>query len=989
MMRAMFGLRRRPFGLSPVITCLVGVVAAAAVLWPIAASGQTRAVQRASAPPSTGTYPGLSFRLQGCDLPAATTLPISGKFICPDADYSDGNLGKNWSELDLVPHRILITAGNSAPATQTYTFQIAADYSQTNNANVTHLGYDFIENGFEATSSDCQNVQISDPQVVDGTVPANQTVFRRITVTQAQNKTCQLDLYIRLGIGAHLFPGSSLHSELLNDPGTGGIGDTSGIGEKTNSIPTNEVAPQSISKDMSATRDASQTWNVTKSATPSTIDFGDVCSQSFSNTKGVEVKVTWTKLSLTPDGNVHLVTNITASNPSHRTITVSVSDQLYSGTDQTTPVGSPVVIGPVDVPPDTASFALTPASGLEQVVASSATHFNDVATATYTDKDTGIPVPGTATAGADADVGAGTASDSTVDITDSESISGTGLTFAVATPSLGAFTGGYVHDTYTTGPVGWASGTPSQTDTGDVTFSKTIKLDPAQVTSGTLTDTAYLTGSGGFTAQSLPLNVSISSSKTVTLTITKNIPNVLQGSETQSFTFNVYNSSNVNVATKTLSFIAGNTQKSVDVTGLAPDTYTVKETTATGWQPQTDQVVDLTSACSSGATFTNVLDAANAKAVKVTDPTGYEQGWDMTLKGPGLPTAGETVTTNSSGNAIFLADLQEGSYTITEASKTGWTQQPGATGCSFTVSYPADSGKLFTCTITNKSRGHIDVHKTVSGAAPSGTQYFTFTLRQGATPIIGHPGTILETKTANAANSGNISFAYDLVPGTTYQLCEEILAGWQSNLGGVNAFVPEQFLLNGTTLNPAVDNSPVCVNFSLTPAETATTKTFNVDNTPPPGGRALTIGYWKNHGSCSSSSGKNTRGQLDTVLASFPIASGTTHGVFIGELYVDTCAEAVAILDKSTVNTNKKMASDPAYNLAAQLLAYRLNIQAGAGTCANAISAASAAQTLLAKYHFNGTGSYTSGANKMSAADQSLANSLANTLDRYNNDLLC
>src|SRR5439155_17569713 len=170
-----------------------------------------------------------------------------------------------------------------------------------------------------------------------------------------------------------------------------------------------------------------------------------------------------------------------------------------------------------------------------------------------------------------------------------------------------------------------------------------------------------------------------------------------------------------------------------------------------------------------------------------------------------------------------------------ETSKTGWTQQPGAVGCSFTVSYPADSGRLFTCTITNKSRGHVGVHKTVRGAAPSGTQAFMFTLRQGATPIIGHPGSILETKTANAANSGNISFAYDLVPGTTYQLCEEVLAGWQSDLGGVNAFVPEQFLLDGTTLNPAVDNSPICVNFSLTPAETATTNTFNVDNTPPPG----------------------------------------------------------------------------------------------------------------------------------------------------------
>jgi len=65
---------------------------------------------------AAGTYDGLSFRLQGCDLPVSTVLPIAGKFICPDAAYTDGNLGKNWSELDLVPHRIIIDAGQSAPA---------------------------------------------------------------------------------------------------------------------------------------------------------------------------------------------------------------------------------------------------------------------------------------------------------------------------------------------------------------------------------------------------------------------------------------------------------------------------------------------------------------------------------------------------------------------------------------------------------------------------------------------------------------------------------------------------------------------------------------------------------------------------------------------------------------------------------------------------------------------------------------------------------
>jgi len=40
----------------------------------------------------------------------------SGKFIRPDAAYTTGNLGKGRDELDLVPHRATLTAGNSAPS---------------------------------------------------------------------------------------------------------------------------------------------------------------------------------------------------------------------------------------------------------------------------------------------------------------------------------------------------------------------------------------------------------------------------------------------------------------------------------------------------------------------------------------------------------------------------------------------------------------------------------------------------------------------------------------------------------------------------------------------------------------------------------------------------------------------------------------------------------------------------------------------------------
>jgi hypothetical protein len=66
------------------------------------------------------------------------------------------------------------------------------------------------------------------------------------------------------------------------------------------------------------------------------------------------------------------------------------------------------------------------------------------------------------------------------------------------------------------------------------------------------------------------------------------------------------------------------------------------------------------------------------------------------------------------------------------------------------------------------------------------------------------------------------------------------------------------------------------------------------------------------------------------------------------------CMKAVRLLDKSTIDTGKKMASNATFNLAAQLLAADLSIKAGALTCPSAVSAVTDAQTLLAAVHFNG-----------------------------------
>ena len=80
----------------------------------------------------------------------------------------------------------------------------------------------------------------------------------------------------------------------------------------------------------------------------------------------------------------------------------------------------------------------------------------------------------------------------------------------------------------------------------------------------------------------------------------------------------------------------------------------------------------------------------------------------------------------------------------------------------------------------------------------------------------------------------------------------------------------------------------------------------------------------------------------------------------------------------------KKMASDPLFNMAAQLLAAKLNGVAGAShACID--NTITQAEALLGKYGWNGL-TY---APKLTAADAATANSLNTTLNKYNNGLLC
>ena len=924
-------------------------------------------------------------------------------FICSEttqgagyADYS-GNAGKGWNELDLVPFRLDLDAGTSAPASQTYTFAVALD-----GKDVGRPGYDIVTkptlNDNLSSSTGCSlgtiSAQLTKAPGFGGT---DETIYRLVTMTQSRGAKCVLDFDGRLAVGSHLYPGASLHGNYANEALTQTGQDRS--------IPVNEIQPQEISKDMTATRGSDHAWNITKGATPLELDLGETCAATNGDVSGaVTVKVEWEKLAATPSGDVTIITNIYATNPAHRSVIVNVTDRVYEGTTQTTLVDDENS-GDVTVAAGETDLILT-----HTVTTSSAsTTFNDVATATYKDAlFPDVPIPGTTEATASATVqNTGPVTNASAVITDSESITGTGLTFSVDSTSAGSASGNlttvapfgqagavaYTLGTPTTGPVYWVSA--SQTGNGSVEFNKTVYFDGPGVASGALSDTASLAANNGGTAGPVGASTTITSSVAVDLTLSKTITsNVLQGTETATFSFAVKDSNGVAIQGSPFSIQFGasdpiNVAKTTSIDDLPADEYTVTETAPSGWSAGGSIDVDLTppplSQCSGTATFTNsFVDTASARVKKVTDPAGHESGWEFELYQDNAPAGAgsedtllDTKTTSGTGFVSFSTQLGEGSYYILETEQSGWTNEGGSPQCAFSVDLPANANDEFSCTFTNTSRGEAKVIKTVSGGAPTGSQSFTFQLRQGASTT--SEGTTLETVAANAGNGGQITFTTQLIPGQHYQLCEAVLPGWNTSLNG-GLFVPGS-MLTPILPNPDVNNVWVCTDFI---AKFNDTTTFTVDNTPPPGGRALTIGFWKNWASCSKSAGKQAN-TLDTILGSFP-----GGGVNIGTLFVNTCQEAVRILSKQEVTTGKNKASDPAYNLAAQLLAARLNVQAGAGICPAAQTAIDQGQGILDgpppanAVTFTGAGTY---AKKGTFATD--ANNLANVLDRYNNNNLC
>jgi hypothetical protein len=391
-------------------------------------------------------------------------------------------------------------------------------------------------------------------------------------------------------------------------------------------------------------------------------------------------------------------------------------------------------------------------------------------------------------------------------------------------------------------------------------------------------------------------------------------------------------------------------------------------------------------------TFTNTK-RATLVVVKSTDPVTDSQDFAFTTSGPGL--TGFSLDTDGADQALPASrsfEVVPGAYSISETlpvagwdfarvacvSSSGSSTVPAASSTVPLAMVTLAAGDTVTCTYGNVKRSSIAIAKTVNGQAVAGTSTFDFEVRQGASPTT--VGIVVGTGLADAANGGNVTIrpvaggtdALLVRPGV-YQICEYILPGWNNPLGSAS-FVP------GLALDSTTDNAFQCLDVTIAAGQNLR---YSLDNRPPPGGQAKTIGFWKNWASCSRSSGKQ-KPVLDQALALLP------SGILIGKLTVATCPVAVDLLNKSTigdparVGDGKKMSSDPAFNFSAQYLAFRLNIAAGAnGSCVAANQAAPAGQAILLAIKFDGK-THTA----ISKANAARLNEAAALLDRYNNNSL-
>ena len=398
--------------------------------------------------------------------------------------------------------------------------------------------------------------------------------------------------------------------------------------------------------------------------------------------------------------------------------------------------------------------------------------------------------------------------------------------------------------------------------------------------------------------------------------------------------------------------------------------------------------------------------APTLKLVKMVDngsnPGGTAAPDDWTLSAQAATPFDGRNFSNAGGSGTFVTVFANNGYDLAESAnsayqvKTNWYCDGGSlTGTTVTLALDTD----VTCTIVNEALGMVELLKLTNRAQNQTMQWF-FTLDgEGLSETDMSPPTTVDFGGAK------------LIPGEEYTLCETGIPGgwtleWQVDTNGdgvPDMIIPHVPNTNYDPVDPQTGYSRVydpnwveypgsyvndtkCVNFIVDIGETLA---FQIDNQFP-GGDPRTIGYWKNWNTCTGGNQYVTADLNGGPDAGWYILDDLLNdpGYTIGLLHLSSadCENAVLILDKRDLG-GRKRASDPAYNMAAQLLAAELNLSAGAETCQGVVNAVNDGQALLVDIEFDGTGGYLKG--KKYQALGAEANDLAYTLDQYNNGNLC
>jgi len=753
-------------------------------------------------PGFTGPDPdnAFSFTIEGCNLDKATegtydptgTPPVLycdtsvPDWPATDDSYTPGNLGKEWNELDLVPHRFGSDSSGLVAASQTFQVVLGAD--NLVDTSPLAIGYDriaavvFRDDLSTGTANDCQLTLVAgDGSGVGGNSigdfgigGAIEQVVQVLEITQTQDTYCVWDYVERLAITASNISGSSNRSYIV-----------AGTGAQSVPLPS-DIQPQVLDKTMSAVEDSLIKWTIAKIANPVDWNFGNTCNSDVPNTKDVTVDITFAK-GATELGDLTATTTVDATNPSSRVVYYDCTDVVYSG-DTAVDTQEP---DPFAVPPgEMVMFHI------EHILDPNTRDLRDELTCTLQVEDILDPGNfidvGTLTAEfslPNENIGEGDVVNETVVVEDTESITLGAARYDFSALQTGGVTGafiGYIPGTLTDGPVVWNS--DPQSDSGTVQFTKTVQVERGYDINGKLEDTASIDLTDT-TDVSATAATTFSTDPKIDLVINKNLGFTVANDTV--WAFEVKDSGGNVDATVNITIPGGSSSGSVIVDDLDPDTYTVTETVLDGWVPTANpQNVTLTLPdCEGSVTFTNnpAQDFfAEVEVQKMTDPTGKEDGWTFDLTGA----EGAQVTTiddafirfNLSGGGNTGAD--PGSYSITEQLLPGWDLKSplaatlnvvgcidpgqnrgpitGADSCDFGVQYTRDAGCVFQCTFENIERGTIIVEKATD---PEGSdQSFTFTGDAN--------GTIRDTSTWNER-----IVVDDLVPGT-YTSTEIVPPTW-------------------------------------------------------------------------------------------------------------------------------------------------------------------------------------------------------------------